>query len=138
MAANPTEIQNRLSAFSYNYLIRDGNIGNKKIHVWHLADDIQLPSGSFGGYSYKITDRDQDTTVTTEEYAGDNRVRMYTAGTERVILDASGWAQVSGDVSILASGHFRFDGMQSQTYWMYNANSHYLEGWVDGTKRIEL
>ena len=31
-----------------------------------------------------------------------------------------------------------FDGIGGDTYWVYNEITGYLEGWVDGTKRIEL
>jgi len=136
--ADNSELQNRLTGFSYNYLYRDGNIGNKKIHRWHLADDIQIPSGNFGGFSWKIQDNDGDTVVTTEYFSNDNKVRSWTAGTARSILDASGYDQLTGDITVQSSGHIGLDGMQGGTYWVYNANSHYLEGWVDGTKRVEL
>ena len=132
------ELSSRLTGFSYNYLVRDGNIGNKKIHRWHLADDITLPSGNFGGYGWKIQDTDGDTIVTTEYLPDEDKIRIDTAGTQRTIMDASGIAQLHGDITVVASGRFGLDGMQGSTYWIYNANSHYLEGWVDGTKRVEL
>ena len=136
--ADSFELNERLQSFSYNYLYRDGNIGNKKIHRWHLADDIQLPSGSFGGFSWKIQDNDADTIVTTEEVGHPNEIYITAAGTVTAIISASGYDEMRGDVVVHGSGHIGLDGMQGGTYWVYNTTSHYLEGWVDGTKRIEL
>ena len=138
--ADSFELNERLQSFSYNYLYRDGNIGNKKIHRWHLADDIVFPSGEGGGgFSWKIQDADADTVVTTEYLPDEDKIRISTAGTPRAIIDASGYAELNmGWITVEASGHMGLDGMQGSTYWIYNANSHYLEGWVDGTKRVEL
>ena len=43
-----------------------------------------------------------------------------------------------GDIAIDADSKLFFEGMDSDTYWMYNSTTHYLEGWVDGEKRVEL
>jgi hypothetical protein len=48
--ADSSDLQNRLTGFSHDYLQRDGNMGLKKIHKWHLADDVPVPSGVSGTY----------------------------------------------------------------------------------------
>ena len=133
------EDYNRLFKFSDWFLKSNGDLKGRSIHGWHLAEDIVLPSGAFGGHGWMIIDTDQDTQVTTESYAGDNHIRIKTAGTPRTIVGPSGMEQINqGSVSVMVSGHLALDGMQGETYWMFNASSRYLEGWVDGTKRIEL
>lgn len=43
-----------------------------------------------------------------------------------------------GSISIDANTKFFLDGAGGDTYWMYNSVTQYLEGWVDGEKRVEL
>jgi hypothetical protein len=43
------------------------------------------------------------------------------------------------DLALLAGKKLIFDrDMGQDTYWKYNPDTAYLEGWVDGDKRIEL
>ena len=43
------------------------------------------------------------------------------------------------DIALLAGKKLIFDrDLEADTYWVYNSATQYLEGWVDGTKRIEL
>jgi len=46
---------------------------------------------------------------------------------------------LNDDLSLLAGKKLIFDrDLGSDTYWVYNQATQYLEGWVDGVKRVEL
>jgi len=50
-----------------------------------------------------------------------------------------GQMNFNDDIALLADHKLIFDrDMSSDTYWVYNSSTQYLEGWVDGIKRIEL
>jgi len=43
-----------------------------------------------------------------------------------------------GDVGVTADHKILFDGIDGDTFWRYNSSTQYLEGYVNGNKRIEL
>ena len=78
-----------------------------------------------------IWDTNQDTGIQTEETPDDDIVRIDSAGTEIVTADVDQFAVNSG----IKLG---LEGNAGDTYWKYNSTSTYLEGYIDGTLRIEL
>lgn len=49
-----------------------------------------------------------------------------------------GDVEFRGDIAVKADRKILFDGITGDTFWRYNSLTKYLEGWVDGAKRIEL
>lgn len=84
-----------------------------------------------------LSDTDNDTTIQLEETNDEDIIRFDTGDTqggsvgERATIDVNGLALTSGLKVLL-------DGRTGDTYWKYNSSTGYLEGWVDGSKRVEL
>ena len=88
-------------------------------------------SSSTGSSVSTLMDSDEDTVINVEESADEDIIRFDTGGTERMILDLNGLQLTSGLPLV-------FDGIGGDTKWLYNSTTAYLEGWVEGSKRIEL
>ncbi|KKL94867.1 hypothetical protein LCGC14_1860360, partial [marine sediment metagenome] len=109
----------------------------------HLGEFRRL--GSLGddgtpsaGDAIMISDTDADTIVNTEESADEDKVRIDTGGTERVVIDSTG-VDVSGiDLAVDSGQKILLEGLGSDTYFTYNSGTAYLEVYLDGTKRLEL
>ena len=78
-----------------------------------------------------IMDADEDTIVETEHTADEDKIRMGAGGVEVANASTTQFAVTTG-VKLGLKG---WDG---NTYWKYNSVTTYLEGWVDGIKRVEL
>ena len=88
-------------------------------------------SSATGSSISTLMDSDEDTVINVEESPDEDIIRFDTGGTERMILDLNGLQLTSGLPLV-------FDGIGGNTKWLYNSNTAYLEGWVEGSKRIEL
>jgi len=72
------------------------------------------------------------------------RATLYTSTIEENLYISPGVTIIGDlnfddDIALLATKKIIFDrDMGSDTYWVYNPTTSYLEGWVDGSKRIEL
>jgi hypothetical protein len=91
--------------------------------IYATVGDIAVASGS---------------KIMLEGIAGDtylkyntNLLELYVDNTKLVTVDTDQFGVESG----IKLG---LEGNAGDTYWKYNSVSTYLEGWVDGTKRIEL
>jgi len=78
-----------------------------------------------------IWDANLNTGIQVEESTDENIIRMDASGTEIVTADNDQFAVNSG----IKLG---LEGNAGDTYWKYNSVTTYLEGWVEGIKRIEL
>jgi len=84
-----------------------------------------------------VVDADGDTKIQVEESTDEDIIRFDTGDTqggtagERVTIDYLGMYVASG----LKLG---FEGRTGDTYWRYNSTTPYLEGYIDGVKRVEF
>jgi len=96
-----------------------------------------LGTENYGPTASGLVDKDGDTMVTVELNPDEDIVRQFTGDTqggesgERTTTDYQGFHVTEG----LKVG---FRGREGDTYAKYNANSAYLEHWVDGQKRLEM
>ena len=81
-----------------------------------------------------ICDSDYDTKVDTEENSDEDIIRFDTHGSERMVMDANG-VQVYADYPVVFDSSA---GVVGDSKWVYNTSTAYLEGWIDGSKRVEL
>jgi hypothetical protein len=112
-------------------LFSDGTTRRLYFYVDGMWVNITWSGGSSSPICLALVDTDEDTLVEVEKYTDEDKVRFTTAGTLRAVIDEDGLAMTSEHKVI-------FDGLLGDTYWKYNSVSAYLEGWVDGSKRIEL
>jgi hypothetical protein len=122
----------KLENFSIRFLKGSGDIKEKSIQKWHLAEQAR------GSASGALRDLDGDTSIEVEYYLDEDKIRFFTGGMEETIFDWLGLDQKIGDIAIQANQKVNFEGITGGTYWKYNSTTAYLEGWVDGSKRIEL
>ena len=81
--------------------------------------------------TFVIFDADGDTGITPEFTTDEDVLRFYSFGTYVVAMDTYG-LQVSAGYKIV------LDGLAGNTYWTYSSASVYMQGYVDGTLRIEM
>ena len=85
-----------------------------------------------------LRDLDGDTQVQVEESPDEDKVRIDTGGTERVVIDASGADFKTGAVTVVSGQKIGYEGMAGDTYWAYNAGNTYLECYVNGELRLQV
>jgi hypothetical protein len=94
--------------------------GSWKFIQWGSSSSLSL-----------LADSDYDTWIDVEHSSDEDIIRFTSAGTERMVLDVNGLQLASGLPVV-------FDGTLGTTYWRFNHDTMYLEGYVYGSKRIEL
>jgi hypothetical protein len=87
---------------------------------------------------HEIHDADKDTRIDVEKYYDEDKIRMDTAGVERVVIDENGFEQKIGDIAVQENEKVMFNGIGGDTYWVHNPVTDYFEAWVNGSKRMEM
>jgi len=86
-----------------------------------------------------LFDADMDTGIWVEKTPDEDYIRMQTYGIEAFVINNAQDAELTAGSFAIPSGEkLIFEGLLGDTYWTYNSATAYLEGWVDGTKRIEM
>ena len=99
--------------------------------------NITWSGGGSAPIALALVDYDEDTLVEVEQHSDEDIIRFSTGNTqggasgERATITNDGFALETG-LGII------FDGRGGDTKFKYNSTSNYLEGWVDGSLRIEL
>ena len=78
-----------------------------------------------------IADSDYDTYVDVEQLPDEDMIHFSAGGTEMAVADST-------QIALATGVKLSFEGISGDTSWSKNASSGYLEGYVDGVKRIEL
>ena len=84
-----------------------------------------------------IQDANHDTRVMTEKTANEDKVRVDTAGTERVVIDSSGVDVKTGDLVVASGGKIGYEGISGDSYWKYNSATTYMELYTNGELRLQ-
>lgn len=93
--------------------------------------NITWGNNSSAPFALALVDSDEDTLVEVEKYTDEDKIRFTTTAVLRALIDSEGLA-------IMEDTKLVFDGVGGDTYWKFNSTSAYLEGWINGGKRIEL
>ena len=86
----------------------------------------------------KILDDDEDTKVDCEETTDEDKVRIDTGGTERVVVDSSGVDVKTGDLVVASGGKIGYEGISGDSYWKYNSGTTYMELYTNGELRLQV
>lgn len=114
-------------------LYSDTDTGTRKLYFYVDGQWVAITwsGGSASPIALALVDTDEDTLVEVEKYDDEDKIRFSAGGTEIAAIDSAGLALTSEFKLIL-------DGVAGDTYWKYNSTSGYLEGYVDGSKRVEM
>ena len=117
-----------------SFIVSTGTVRQFTVRINSVLCTLNFTSAgavSAGGLGDRITDADGNTGVFTEFSADENVIRFYANGVYMAAFSTSG-------IHVAAGTPIRMEGIDSDTYMVYNATTQYLQFFLNGGVRMEL